>query len=78
MADPNFIDTSTHFNNATSVQTSSLEASLDYTKMAITRMTIACVGIVSNITVVVAFLNHRRLRRKIPNMFIINQVSEIV
>ena len=36
---------------------------------------IASVGIVANITVVIAFVNHRKLRRKIPNIFIINQVG---
>ena len=36
---------------------------------------VASIGIVSNGTVVVAFLNHRKLRRKIPTMFIINQVG---
>ena len=36
---------------------------------------VASIGIVSNATVVVAFLNHKKLRRKIPTMFIINQVS---
>ena len=36
---------------------------------------VASIGIVSNATVVVAFLNHKKLRRKIPIMFIINQVS---
>ena len=36
---------------------------------------IASVGIVSNFTVIVAFLNHKTFRRKIPNIFIINQVS---
>ena len=36
---------------------------------------IASVGIVSNFTVIVAFLNHKKFRQKIPNKFIINQVS---
>ena len=36
---------------------------------------IASLGIVANFTVVIVFLNDRKLRRKIPNMFIINQVS---
>ena len=36
---------------------------------------VASIGIVSNATVVVVFLNHKKLRRKIPTMFIINQVS---
>ena len=35
---------------------------------------ISCVGIIANATVVVVFLNHRKLRQKIPNIFIINQV----
>ena len=39
---------------------------------------IASLGIVANFTVVMVFLNHRKLRRKIPNMFIINQVSNNV
>ena len=38
---------------------------------------IASVGIVANITVVIAFMNHGKLRRKIPNIFIINQVSNV-
>ena len=36
--------------------------------------TIASVGIVSNFTVIISFLNHKILRKKIPNKFIINQV----
>ena len=43
--------------------------------MMLLSIVIASVGIVSNGTVVVAFLNHKTLRRKIPTMFIINQVS---
>ena len=78
MVDPNLIDNSTHFNNATSAEESSLETSQNYTLMAILRMIIACLGIVSNVTVVVAFLNHHKLRRKIPNIFIVNQVSEVL
>ena len=35
---------------------------------------IASIGIVANLTVVLVFLNHKTLRRKIPNRFIINQV----
>ena len=42
--------------------------------MTILQMVIAIVGIISNFTVIFAFLNHKQLRRKIPNMFIINQV----
>ena len=36
---------------------------------------IASVGIIANLTVVVAFVNNKKLRRKIPNIFVINQVS---
>ena len=36
--------------------------------------TIACIGIVANATVVIVFLKHKKLRRKVPNIFIINQV----
>ena len=41
----------------------------------IIQSTIASVGIVANLNVIVVFLNHKKLRRKIPNIFIINQVS---
>ena len=41
----------------------------------ITHSIIASVGIVANLTVVVVFLQHRKFRKKIPNIFIIHQVS---
>ena len=78
MAESDLIDTSTYINKATSVQVSLLDTSQKYTMMAILRMIIACLGIVSNIIVAVALLNHHKLRRKIPNIFIINQVSKIL
>ena len=40
--------------------------------------TVASIGTVSSVTVVVAFMKHKKLRRKIPNMFIIYQVSVIL
>ena len=43
--------------------------------MVILQNLIASVGIVANCTVVVVFLNHKKFRRKIPNLFIINQVG---
>ena len=43
--------------------------------MALLSCIITSIGIVSNTTVIIAFLNHKKLRRKIPTMFIINQVS---
>ena len=42
--------------------------------MDIVQLSIAPVGIIGNLTVIVAFLSHRKLRRKIPNRFIVNQV----
>ena len=38
-------------------------------------LTIASVGIISNLTVVVVFMNQAKLRRKIPIIYIINQVN---
>ena len=42
--------------------------------MEIVQLSIAPVGIIGNFTVIVVFLSHRKLRRKIPNRFIVNQV----
>ena len=50
------------------------ETSYKFEVMMILQMLIASVGIIANVTVLFAFLNHKQLRRKIPNMFIINQV----
>ena len=44
--------------------------------MKIVQLSIAPVGIIGNLTVIVVFLNHRKLRRKIPNRFIVNQVKK--
>ena len=45
--------------------------------LAILSATIASIGIIANMTVAVAFLNHRKLRKKIPNIFIVNQVCDV-
>ena len=42
--------------------------------MDVVQLSIAPVGILGNLTVIIVFLSHRKLRRKIPNRFIINQV----
>ena len=44
------------------------------TTIRIIQSSVASIGIVSNLTVIVVFVNHKKLRRKIPNIFIINQV----
>ena len=43
--------------------------------MEIIQLCIAPVGIVGNLTVIVVFLNNKKLRRKIPNKLIVNQVT---
>ena len=43
--------------------------------MEIVQLSIAPVGVIGNLAVIVVFLNHRKLRRKIPNRFIVNQVT---
>ena len=43
--------------------------------MDVFRLSIAPLGIIGNLTVIVVFLGHRKLRRKILNRFIVNQVS---
>ena len=42
----------------------------------IIQSTVTSVGIISNLAVIVVFLNHKKLRKKIPNIFIINQVRK--
>ena len=46
--------------------------------MMVLQCIIASVGIIANLTVVAVFLYHKELRRKIPNRFIINQVSTFI
>ena len=43
--------------------------------IVILQSVIASVGIVANSTVIIVFLNNEKMRRKIPNIFIINQVK---
>ena len=46
--------------------------------MKIIQIIIASIGVITNIIVVIVFLNDRKLRRKIPNICIINQVCVFV
>ena len=43
--------------------------------IVILQSVIASVGIVVNSTVIIVFLNNEKMRTKIPNIFIINQVK---
>ena len=68
---------STNFSaNESTPQMSTNDNYLDV--MDIVRLSIAPVGIIGNLTVFVVFLSHRKLRRKIPNRFIVNQVRTII
>ena len=42
--------------------------------MMILRLILSSVGIVGNLNVLIVFLSHKKYRKKIPNIFIINQV----
>ena len=55
----------------------SLNSSKNFDIMQILQLVIASLGITTNLIVVVVFLNHKKLRKKIPNICIINQVSII-
>ena len=43
--------------------------------MRILQLLISLVGIIANFTVIYAFLNHKQLRGKIQNRFMVNQVG---
>ena len=49
--------------------------SVEFNGMKIIQVIIASMGMITNIIVVIVFLNDRKLRRKIPNICIINQVG---
>ena len=69
-------DTSAVFTFATvniTPNNSSEDNSLEETIRFI-QSSVAALGILTNVTVIIVFLNHKKLRRKIPNIFIINQV----
>ena len=46
-----------------------------FNALKILQLVIASMGVITNIIVVIVFLNDRKLRRKIPNICIINQVG---
>ena len=49
-----------------------------FNTMKVLQIIIASSGIITNITVVVVFANDRTMRRKIPNICIINQVGSFL
>ena len=50
----------------------------NFNAMKIIQVIIASMGVITNIIVVIVFVNDRKLRRKIPNICIINQVCVFV
>ena len=69
------MDSNETSNNATEIMDNTTEnTSAGTNTMGIVHSVIASVGIVTNLTVVVVFLNHKKLKQKIPNICIINQV----
>ena len=46
----------------------------DVDVVVVMSITIASVGILANLNVIVVFLRERKLKKKIPNIFIVNQV----
>ena len=66
------------FNNAARIMNNTTEdVSVGTNTMEIVHSVIASVGIITNLIVVVVMLNDRKLRRKIPNICVINLVSSL-
>ena len=64
-------------NETFTFETAITNSSIDGYAIPMIQSSVASVGIIANLTVIVVFLNHKKLRRKIPNIFIINQVGNI-
>ena len=50
----------------------------NFNAMKIIQVIIASMGVITNIIVVIVFVNDMKLRRKIPNICIINQVCVFI
>ena len=66
-----------HENATIFVMLHELEEDYNVNYMTIASAIIASVGVVANLTVVVAFARHKELRQKVPVIFVINQVRDI-
>ena len=75
-SDENVHGNESYCNTARSIST---DADNDPTQeiVAISQCVISSVGIIANSTVIIVFVNDKKLRRKIPNIFIINQVRRV-
>ena len=70
-----FLNITGAFDHDNTTKAMSVEERKSIDIMALLSAIIASVGIVANATVIFAFVNHKKLRGKIPNIFIINQVE---
>ena len=61
--------------NITGTNPSVTESSKSLDVMMILSLILSSVGIFGNLNVLIVFLSHNKFRKKIPNIFIINQVS---
>ena len=52
------------------------DATISQKVISTSQNVIALLGMITNLVVVIVFLNHKEFRQKIPNIFIINQVSK--
>ena len=64
--------------NSSESESHMAEKVMNFDAMEIVQLSIAPVGIIGNLTVIVVFLNHQKLRRKIPNRLIVNQVRHLI
>ena len=72
---PNITEIEGPHTNSTNGSNSHLKEDVPYFDvMHIVQLAIAPIGIVGNLTVIAVFLSHRKLRSKILNRLIINQV----
>ena len=72
-----FLNVTVAFDHNHTTEATLVEPAKTMDVMALLSTIIASVGIAANATVIFAFLNHKKLRGKIPNIFIINQVGAI-
>ena len=63
------------YNTTGNISSTLLEKDKTQELIFIFQSIISSVGIVANATVVVVFMKHKKLRQKITNIFLINQVS---
>ena len=72
-----FLNVTAAFDHNDTTETRLVEPTGTIDVMVLLYAIIASVGIVANAAVIFAFVNHKKLRGKIPNIFIINQVGTI-